>query len=113
MGDNRRLYRKLVKATLTTIVMLGHHGRSTVDIGSPIMGLFFLWCPVLREYILFKFPYPIIIHKKYESASFVLKMISIYCLTVDKWRPSWILTTGQCPKLLLTTPLDRAYLKTL
>ena len=55
-------------------------------------------------------------HQKYESASIVLKMISIYCLTnkcSDKWRPSWILPTMQCPKLLMTTPLDRAYLKTL
>ena len=50
--------------------------------------------------------------QKYESASIVLKMISIYCLTLNKWRPSWILPTMQCQKLLLTTPLDRAYMKT-
>ena len=56
---------------------------------------------------------PETIHQKYESASSVLKMISIYCLTLDKWRPSWILPTMQCLKLFLTTPPDRAYLKTL
>ena len=31
MGDNGRVYLKIVKATLITIVMLGHHGRGTVD----------------------------------------------------------------------------------
>ena len=25
-------------------------------------------------------------------------MISIYCLTLNIWRPSWILPTIQCPK---------------
>ena len=40
-------------------------------------------------------------------------MISIYCLTLEKWRPSWILPTMQCLKLFLTTPLNREYLKTL
>ena len=43
----------------------------------------------------------------------MLKMISFYCLTLDKWRLFWILPTMQCPKLFLTTPLDRAYMKTL
>ena len=52
-------------------------------------------------------------HQKYESASIMLKMISIYCLTLGKWRPSWILPTMQCLMLFLTTPLDRVYLKTL
>ena len=54
-----------------------------------------------------------IIDTKNMNLSLVLKNISIYCLTLDKWRPSWILPTMQCPKLFLTTPLDRAYLKTL
>ena len=31
MGDNGRIYLKLVKATLITIVMLGDHGRGTID----------------------------------------------------------------------------------
>ena len=31
MGDNGIFYIKLVKATLITIVMLGHHGRGTMD----------------------------------------------------------------------------------
>ena len=31
MGDNGRFYLKLVRATLITIVMLGHHGRGTMD----------------------------------------------------------------------------------
>ena len=29
-------------------------------------------------------------HQKHEYASIMSKMISIYCLTFDKWRPSWI-----------------------
>ena len=29
-------------------------------------------------------------HQKHESASIMSKMISIYCLTLDKWRPYWI-----------------------
>ena len=28
--------------------------------------------------------------RKHEYASTMLKMISIYCLTLDKWRPYWI-----------------------
>ena len=52
-------------------------------------------------------------YQKYKSASIELKMISIYFFTFDKWRPSCILPTMQCTKLLLTTPPDRAYLKTL
>ena len=47
-------------------------------------------------------------HQKYESAYIVLKMISIYCLILDKWRPSWISLTMQCLKLFLTTPLSRS-----
>ena len=43
MGDNGRFYLKLVKATLITIVMLGHHGRGTMDIlrgtKDPIIGI--------------------------------------------------------------------------
>ena len=31
MGDSGIFYLKLVKATLITIVMLGHHGRGTMD----------------------------------------------------------------------------------
>ena len=31
MGDNRRFYLKIVKATLITIVMMGYHGRGTMD----------------------------------------------------------------------------------
>ena len=31
MGDNGIFYFKLVKDTLITIVMLGHHGRGTLD----------------------------------------------------------------------------------
>ena len=31
MGASGRFYLKLVKATLITIVMLGHHGRGTMD----------------------------------------------------------------------------------
>ena len=31
MGDNGVFHLKLVKATLITIVMLGHHGRGTMD----------------------------------------------------------------------------------
>ena len=30
-------------------------------------------------------------HQKREYISIMSKMISIYCLTLDKWRPSWIL----------------------
>ena len=52
-------------------------------------------------------------HQKHESASIVLNNISIYCLTLDKLRPFWILPTMQCRKLFLTTSLDREYPKTL
>ena len=31
MGDNGIFYLKLVKATLITIVMLGHHGRGAME----------------------------------------------------------------------------------
>ena len=51
---------------------------------------------------------------KHEFACIILKMIWIYCLTLNKWRPSWIfLPTMQCLKYLLTTPLCTAYLKNL
>ena len=29
-------------------------------------------------------------HQNHESATILRKMISIYCLTLHKWRPSWI-----------------------
>ena len=37
-------------------------------------------------------------HKKHKSASFMSKMISIYCLTLDKWRPYWIVTHNAMSK---------------
>ena len=52
-------------------------------------------------------------HQTHESASIVLNNISIYCLTLDKWWPSWILPTMQWQKSFLTTPLDREYPRTL
>ena len=33
---------------------------------------------------------------KNTFAFIMAKIISIYCLTLDKWRPSWILPTMQC-----------------
>ena len=38
-------------------------------------------------------------HQNHESATILKKMISIYCLTLNVWRPSWILPTMQCPKV--------------
>ena len=38
------------------------------------------------------------IHLKHESSSIVSKMILIYCFTLGKRRPSWILPTMQRPK---------------
>ena len=38
-------------------------------------------------------------HQNYESATILKKIISIYCLTLNIWRPSWILPTMQCPKV--------------
>ena len=41
MGDNGIFYLKLVKATLVTIVMLGYHGRGTMDMlrGTMVMSM--------------------------------------------------------------------------
>ena len=39
MGDNERFYLKLVKATHMTIVMLGPHGRGTMDVLRGTMGM--------------------------------------------------------------------------
>ena len=41
MGDNG-IFLKIVKATLITIVILGHHGRGTMDMLQGTMGP---WCP--------------------------------------------------------------------
>ena len=38
-------------------------------------------------------------HQNHESATIPKKMISIYCLTLSTWRPSWILPTMQCPNV--------------
>ena len=38
-------------------------------------------------------------HHNHESANILKKMISIYCLTLYIWQPSWILPTMQCPKV--------------
>ena len=38
-------------------------------------------------------------HQNHESATILKKMISIYCLTLNIWRPCWILHTVQCLKV--------------
>ena len=38
-------------------------------------------------------------HQNHESVTILKKMISIYCFTLNIWRPSWILPTMQCPKI--------------
>ena len=65
MGDNKKFYFKLGKATLITIVMLGHHGRGTMDMlrgtmnvhGAPLLALMSM---VPRPQIIYicKFHYP-------------------------------------------------------
>ena len=37
-------------------------------------------------------------HQNYAFASILSKMMSIYSLTLQKWTPSQILPTIQCPK---------------
>ena len=44
-------------------------------------------------------------HQNHEYAYVLLKIISIYCLTLYKWRPSWILPRMQCPKILFDQSL--------
>ena len=39
-------------------------------------------------------------HQNHESATILKKLISIYCLTLNIRRPSCILPTMQCPKVL-------------
>ena len=51
---------------------------------------------------------PMVDSKNDISASMLLKMTSIHCLTLYKWQPSWILPTMQCQKYFLTRPLCRA-----
>ena len=38
-------------------------------------------------------------HQNHESTSILKKIISIYCLTLNKWPPSWILPAMQCHKV--------------
>ena len=38
-------------------------------------------------------------HQNHESATILKKIISIYGLTLNIWRPSWILPTVPCPKV--------------
>ena len=53
MGDNEIFYLKLVKATLITIVMLGHHGRGTMGMFlGPNIGIIVHGAPS-SEYISF------------------------------------------------------------
>ena len=65
MGDNGRFYLKLVKATLITIVMLGHHGRGkmdmfwgTMDHGAPLLALMSTVPRLQRKYIFFNLATP-------------------------------------------------------
>ena len=38
-------------------------------------------------------------HQNQESVTILKKIISIYCSTLNIWRPTWILPTRQCPKV--------------
>ena len=61
MGDNGRFYLKLVKATLITIVMLGHHGWGTMGMfwgTMPIIGIDVHGAPSKWKIYIFKDHYP-------------------------------------------------------
>ena len=60
MGDNGRLYLKLVEATLITIVMLGHHGRGTMDMfwGTMDVGIHVHGAPSSEKACFFQYHHP-------------------------------------------------------
>ena len=55
---------------------------------------------------------PMVDTKNHESATILKKMISIYCSTLNVWRPSWSLPTMQCLKVRFGHPTMQAYHKT-
>ena len=90
MGDNRRFYLKLVKATRITIVMLGHHGRGTMDMLRGTMDMSMVpqywhrcpWCPFVKEYIFLNFIIPKISFLQLNNNKNVLIDTGKYCIPV-------------------------------